>query len=436
MQQLRWCADDGATEPGRRTERTMLTAFERLVAFRYLRARRQEGFISVVAWFSLIGIMLGVATLIIVMSVMNGFRAELLGRILGLNGHVTVVSYERTMTDYQGVATQIRGLPGVESVTPLVEGQVMATANQTASGAVVRGLIATDFLARPMLRDSVRIGSLDGFDDGQGIVIGTRLANRLGLTVGAKVTLISPEGVRTAFGTVPRAKGYTVTGLFEVGMFEYDNSYIFMPLAEAQAYFRKPDAVTAIEVVIDDPDRAGQFAQDIRAQLPGTFRVADWQRVNTSFFNALQVERNVMFLILTLIILVAAFNIISSQIMLAKEKARGIAILRTMGAARSSILKIFFVTGSSVGIIGTALGAALGIAFAVNIESIRRAIEAISGTELFAAEIYFLSQLPAKIDTGEVVSVIVMALALSFLASIYPAWKAARTDPVEVLRYE
>ena len=414
----------------------MLTAFERLVAFRYLRARRQEGFISVVAWFSLIGIMLGVATLIIVMSVMNGFRAELLGRILGLNGHVTVVSYERTMTDYQGVATQIRGLPGVESVTPLVEGQVMATANQTASGAVVRGLIATDFLARPMLRDSVRIGSLDGFDDGQGIVIGTRLANRLGLTVGAKVTLISPEGVRTAFGTVPRAKGYTVTGLFEVGMFEYDNSYIFMPLAEAQAYFRKPDAVTAIEVVIDDPDRAGQFAQDIRAQLPGTFRVADWQRVNTSFFNALQVERNVMFLILTLIILVAAFNIISSQIMLAKEKARGIAILRTMGAARSSILKIFFVTGSSVGIIGTALGAALGIAFAVNIESIRRAIEAISGTELFAAEIYFLSQLPAKIDTGEVVSVIVMALALSFLASIYPAWKAARTDPVEVLRYE
>ena len=414
----------------------MLTAFERLVAFRYLRARRQEGFISVVAWFSLIGIMLGVATLIIVMSVMNGFRAELLGRILGLNGHVTVMSYERTMTDYQGVATQIRGLPGVESVTPLVEGQVMATANQTASGAVVRGLIAADFLARPMLRDSIRIGSLDGFDEGQGIVIGTRLANRLGLTVGAKVTLISPEGVRTAFGTVPRAKGYTVTGLFEVGMFEYDNSYIFMPLAEAQAYFRKPDAVTAIEVVIDDPDRAGQFAQDIRAQLPGTFRVADWQRVNTSFFNALQVERNVMFLILTLIILVAAFNIISSQIMLAKEKARGIAILRTMGAARSSILKIFFVTGSSVGIIGTALGAALGIAFAVNIESIRRAIEAISGTELFAAEIYFLSQLPAKIDTGEVVSVIVMALALSFLASIYPAWKAARTDPVEVLRYE
>jgi len=414
----------------------MLNAFERLVAFRYLRARRQEGFISVVAWFSLIGIMLGVATLIIVMSVMNGFRAELLGRILGLNGHVTVMSYERVITDYPDLVARIRAVPTVQAVTPMIEGQVMATANSAATGAVVRGLTAADFLARPQLRQSMRSGSLEGFDEGQGVLIGTRLAGRLGLTPGSKITLISPEGTRTAFGVVPRSKAYTVAGLFEVGMYEYDNSYIFMPLAEAQAYFKKPDAVTAIEVVIDDPDRATGFARQLQGELGRDLRVVDWQRVNTSFFNALQVERNVMFLILTLIILVAAFNIISSQIMLAKEKARGIAILRTMGAGRSSILKIFFVTGSSVGIIGTAAGAALGIAFAVNIESIRRAIEALSGANLFAAEIYFLSQLPAKIDTGEVVSVIIMALALSFLASIYPAWKAARTDPVEVLRYE
>lgn len=414
----------------------MLNAFERLVAFRYLRSRRQEGFISVVAWFSLIGIMLGVATLIIVMSVMNGFRAELLGRILGLNGHVTVMAYDRVIPDFLEMTARIQALPGVQAVTPLIEGQVMATANSAATGAVVRGLTAENFLARPQLRDSVKQGSLDGFDDGQGVLIGSRLATRLGLSVGSKVTLISPEGTRTAFGVVPRSKGYTVAGIFEVGMYEYDNSYIFMPLAEAQAYFKKPDAVTSIEVVIADADNASRFAQTLQGELGRDMRVLDWQRMNNSFFNALQVERNVMFLILTLIILVAAFNIISSQIMLAKEKARGIAILRSMGAGQRSILKIFFVTGSSVGIIGTAAGAALGIAFAVNIEAIRRFIETLSGTNLFAAEIYFLSQLPAKIDPSEVVAVVLMALALSFLASIYPAWKAARTDPVEVLRYE
>lgn len=414
----------------------MLSAFERLVALRYLRARRREGFISVVAWFSLIGIMLGVATLIIVMSVMNGFRAELLDRILGLNGHLTVQSLERSLSDYETIRAEIEAIDGVVTVTPLIEGQVMATANQAARGAVVRGLTAADFLARETLRDALAAGTLDGFDDGDGVILGIRMAGRMGLGVGDRITLISPEGNRTAFGTIPRAKAYRVAGIFDVGMFEYDNGYIFMPLAQAQAYFRLADRVTAIEVTLDDADDALRFRPILQNAISAPVRVVDWQRVNSSFFNALQVERNVMFLILTLIILVAAFNIISSQIMLAKEKARGIAILRTMGASRRSILKIFFVTGSTVGVIGTAAGAALGIAFALNIETIRQAIQALSGAELFAAEIYFLSQLPARIDPGEVVSVIVMALVLSFLASIYPAWKAARTDPVEVLRYE
>lgn len=414
----------------------MLSAFERLVALRYLRARRREGFISVVAWFSLVGIMLGVATLIIVMSVMNGFRAELLGRILGLNGHLTVQAQERALSDYEAIRVEIEAIDGVVTVTPLIEGQVMATANRVARGAVVRGLTAKDFQARETLRAAVVAGTLEGFDDGDGVIVGIRMANRMGLGVGDRITLISPEGNRTAFGTIPRAKAYRVAGIFDVGMFEYDDSYIFMPLARAQSYFRMQGEVSAIEVTIEDPDEALRYRSALQTGISAPVRVVDWQRVNSSFFNALQVERNVMFLILTLIILVAAFNIISSQIMLAKEKARGIAILRTMGASRRSILKIFFVTGSTVGVIGTAAGAALGIAFALNIETIRQALQGLTGAELFAAEIYFLSQLPARIDTGEVVSVVVMALVLSFLASIYPAWKAARTDPVEVLRYE
>lgn len=415
----------------------MFSPLERFVAFRYLRAKRQEGFISVVAWFSLLGIMLGVATLIIVMAVMNGFRAELLGRVIGLNGHVTVSGYTASVPNFDSIADKVRGVDGVMHVTPMVEGQVMASARRGAGGALVRGLRAEDFAARDVLANALFQGSIEPFAAGEGVFIGIRMANRLGLTVGDKIKLISPKGNVTAFGSVPRVRSFEVVGIFNVGMYEYDNTYVYMPLDLAQAFFKTgKDMVSALEIMLDNADTARQRAAEIREVLGGEFRSLAWQRVNASFFNALQVERNVMFLILTLIILVAAFNVISSQIMLVKDKGRGIAILRTMGASRATILRIFFITGSSVGVLGTALGAGLGIAFALNIESIRQAIQALSGTDLFAAEIYFLSRLPAKIDPMEVLSVVIMALTLSLLASIYPAWRAARLDPVEVLRYE
>lgn len=415
----------------------MFNAFEWMIAVRYLRARRAEGFISVIAWFSLVGIALGVATLIIVMAVMNGFRTELVDRILGLNGHISVLTYDRPITDHEAMAGRIMGLTGVVQAAPYVEGQVMVTNRNEARGALVRGLSVENLSIHKALSSNLKSGTTAALAEPSTIMIGTRMAERFGVDLGDKVTLISPKGTTTVMGFVPRLATYKVVALFEVGMYEYDSSYIFMGLPQAQRYFRTGEGVTGIEVVLDSADDAAATAQDIYAQNAGSpIRVVDWQQANASFVAALQVERNVMFLILTLIILVAAFNIISSMIMLVKDKGRDIAILRTMGAARGSVLRVFLIAGASIGVVGTLAGFTLGVVFCLNIDAIRVFLEGLTGTVLWSPEIRWLSQIPARMETGEVFGVLTMALALSFLATIYPAWRAARLDPVEALRYE
>lgn len=418
----------------------MFNAFERTVAFRYLRARKGERFVSVIAIFSLVGIALGVATLIIVMSVMNGFRQELLGRILGLNGHLGVYAADGgPLADYDDLAARIRGLPGVVSATPIVEGQVLLTSEAGgASGGLARGIKPEDLRARAIIAGNIRRGSLAEFEGEDAVVIGTGLAQRLRVGVGDRISLVSPQGRTTVFGTVPRVRAYRVVALFNVGMNEYDSSFVFLPLQAAQTYFQVQDGATQVEVFAEDPTRVRAVNLQIRRALAEVrpVRIVDWQDANSSFFNAVQVERNVMFLILTLIIIVAAFNIVSSLIMLVKDKVKDIAILRTMGATRGAVMRIFLLCGASVGVAGTAIGFMLGLAFCLNIESIRQALQALTGTELFSPEVYFLSQLPAVVDPGEVAQVVGMGLGLSLLATLYPSWRAARLDPVEALRSE
>ncbi|HUZ75103.1 MAG TPA: lipoprotein-releasing ABC transporter permease subunit [Stellaceae bacterium] len=409
--------------------------FERMVAFRYLRARRQEGFISVIAIFSLLGIALGVATLIIVMAVMNGFRVELLSRILGFNGDISVYAAQGSLGDYDALAAAVKKLPGIRAAYPLVEGQVMATVKNAATGALVRGMSEQDVRAEPLLARGIDAASLARFK-GDAVLVGSRMAFRLGLKPGDSITFISPQGNATAFGTMPRIKTYTIAGTFDVGMYEYDNGVVIMPLAAAQTFFDLPHAVSNLVLSVANPDAVGTYDREILAALGPRVRVFDWQQSNLSFFNAVEVERNVMFLILTLIIIVAAFNIVSSMIMLVKDKGHDIAILRTMGATRGMILRIFMLAGASVGIVGTVAGFVLGVAFASHIEQIREFVQSIIGTNLFSAEIYFLTQIPARIDPHEVGLVLAMAFGLSFLATLYPSWRAARLDPVEALRYE
>lgn len=410
---------------------------ERLLAFRYLRARREEGFISVIAWFSFAGITLGVATLIIVMSVMNGFRTELINRILGLNGHIGVFSAtSEPLTDYNRVALKLAELPNVIAATPQVQGQVMASSARAQTGAVVRGVSWSDLAARKPLWDSLSQQAIAAFRDDKHILIGETMAFRLGLKIGDKMTLLSASGRTTAFGSIPSKRTFTIGGLFKVGMHEYDNSFIFMPLSEAQSFFHLPDAVSGIEVYSDAPLKIELLRRAIAINLGGEYRQFDWQERNKSFLNALNVERNVMFIILTLIILVAAFNIVSSMIMLVRSKNADIAVLRSMGASSGMVMRVFLITGASIGVIGTFVGTILGLLFCWQIDAIKRFIEGLSGAELFSAEIYYLSKLPAIIDPSEVLTVVVMAFVLSLVASLYPAWRASHIAPAEVLRYE
>jgi lipoprotein-releasing system permease protein len=414
----------------------MLSSFEWLIAARYLKARRNDRFLSVIAGFSLVGIAIGVMVLIVVMAVMNGFRQELFSRVLGLNGHAVVAAYDGALTDYDAVAAEVRKIPGVTRVTPVIDGQVMATHGDRATGAVVRGIAPEVLRAHPNVAPNVKMGSLDGFEGLDAVAVGTRLAADLGIGVGDTLTLISPQGTATPFGTAPRIVGYRVVALFEVGVYDYDNAFVFMPLEAAQVYFKKPDAVSGLEVFVDDPDAIDGISAEIAKLVEGQAYVTDWRQMNQSLFTALVVERNVMFIILTLIIFVAAFNIVSSLIILVKDKARDIAILRTMGVGRTSLMRIFMVAGASIGFLGTLLGLIFGVLIAENIQPIQHFIQAFSSVELWSPEVRFLSEMPAEIRVSEVALTVGVAFLLALLATIPPAWRAANLVPVDILRYE
>lgn len=418
----------------------MFAKFESLVAARYLRAKRKEGFISVITSFAFIGIALGVATLIIVTSVMNGFKAELLGRILGINGHISIAALHNTPFDnYEQAVKMIEEqVPNVQVAIPMIEKQLLATAGNSAEGVMIRGVNGNDLQKKQVLREGFKDFDFSDFQDDV-VVLGYRLANKLGVSEGDEITLLSPNGKITMFGTVPRMKSYMVVGTFNFGMYEYDANYVFMPMEAAQKFFSLGNGVTGIDVTLQSDDNIDHTRQLIQTAIHSSGNKAfvyDYRQTNSAFFNAVDVERNVMFIVLTLIILVAAFNIITGLIMLVKDKGRDIAVLRTMGATKGMVMRIFFYDGAFIGFVGTMLGVVLGLLFCDNIENIRQFLQMLSGRDLFAAEIYFLSKLPAKVEPEVVLTVTGISLLLSFLATLYPAYRAAKMDPVEALRYE
>jgi lipoprotein-releasing system permease protein len=412
------------------------SAFEWMIALRYLRARRSQGSISVIAGFSFLGIVLGVAALIVVMSVMNGFRHDLLDKMIGLNGHMFLQGVDTPLTDYEAVTDRVSKVPGVAFALPLVEGQALASSPYNSSGVLVRGIREADLRRLPGVGANIKQGTLDGFDEGQGAAVGSKLAEHLSLRIGDRISILSPRGSQTPLGITPRIKSYTVAAIFQIGMSSFDNTFMFLPLPEAQAYFNQDDQANVIEVYVDNPDNMDVMNERITPALQREMIAVDWRQRDKSFFDALNVERNVMFAILTLIVLVAALNIISGLIMLVQDKTRDIAVLRTMGATRGAVMRIFLITGATIGVVGTLFGLILGLVVAHNVESIRSFFSWLLGANLFPSELYFLSQLPSRVEPGDVIAVVTMTLLLSLAATIYPSWRAAKLDPVEALRYE
>ena len=408
-----------------------------MIAFRYIKSRRVEGFISISAWFSLLGIMLGVATLIVVMSVMNGFRTELVDRILGINGHLIIYSKnERTIPNYTKIINKILDTPNVVAVTAHLEGQALAKNKNSISGVIIRGSKWSDLAAKKLLWKSLNQSTISNFKDKQNIIMGYRLGQKLNLKVGDFVSLISPNGMETALGVLPVNQNFKIGGFFDMGMYEYDNNFIFIPWKKAELFLSTNNVAHGIEVFLKDQKLTSSVNLQLQSKLNKNLIVIDWKKRNSSFMNALAVEKNVMFVILTLIILVAAFNIISSMIMLVQTKKADIALMRTMGASQYLIIKVFMLTGSIIGFLGTFVGVLLGVFVSMNIEKIRQLITSIFGQELFSAEIYFLSKLPSNININEVLIVICISIFLTLLASIFPAWKASKISPAEALRYE
>lgn len=409
---------------------------ESMIAWRYLRSRRQEGFVSLITALSFLGILLGVATLIIVMAVMNGFKEQLMKQILGFNGEITVYHQQgRPLTDFRELRREIEKIPGVSGVFPIIEGQAVVSAHGNSLGVKVHGVLPEDLKVRPLISSKMITGSLTSWGQGEGkeAILGKKMAKMLRVKRGDKISLLLPQGNRTPFGLMPKQVSYTVSGIFEVGMIEYDRSFVFIPLEKAQQLFQLSEGVTGLEVFVHQQDHLDQIQQAILRG--GSLRTVDWRIANQTFFNAVEVERNVMFLILTLIVVIAMFNVIAHLVMLVKDKHRDIGILRTMGMSRASIMRVFFLTGSSIGVSGTLGGFLVGYGFSKNIETIRQWLEKFSGADLFSAEIYFLSKLPAVVRPMDVSLVVGMSLLLSFLATLYPAWRASCLDPVEALRY-
>ncbi len=417
----------------------MFSRLERKIAFRYLGAR-QRGFGSVISWVSLIGITLGVATLIVVMSVMGGFHDTLLSRIVGMNGHVVVYHQDGAIADYDFLIDKMKQNKVVAAnavgIVPIAEGQVMASANGNNTGAMIRGIRMSDLAAKVENGTRIYGRPLDKIKDGE-LVAGASLTRALSVGMGDQISLVSANNATpTPFGSMPRIMSYPVMSSFFMGMYEYDSGYIFMPLETAQKYLNIPNSVTHIDLFLRDPEDTTDVRDALTRLLPDGFVVRDWRELNRGFVGALQVESNVMFLILMLIVIVAAFNIVSSLVMLVKDKSKDIAVLRTFGVSRRSMMKIFILSGTSIGVLGSLFGTLFGVLIAIYIEPIRQFFQWLTGRDLFPAELYYLSELPSKLVVGEVVGIALIAILLAFLATLYPAWKAASTDPVDVLRNE